>query len=129
MCLTCSKKINIVDDLTVYKVFYINDNNEICSPIYSNCKWNVNETKSTNVDEPDITPYDFGNEIEGNAIHSFKSINDATSYFKNLERYFDSMFAVYECVIPKTSKFLYEGKFGTQVSYASEKLTPIKQIM
>lgn len=66
------------------------------------------------------------------ALHSFKNLDDALYMADLLLANYDNTFVV-KCVIPKTSKYAYEGfsEIGTKgkrrsPSYASQKLKPIE---
>ena len=145
MCLFNANIINLEEDLTVYKILIKNrtvtygDKKytfELCSPYYP-YNWKLNTEYNTN-----CQPYSFWQymghknvlNVYGNAFHSFENFNDAidglmeiTSHNINTE-YGKNTFVIAECVIPKSSEFVYCGYFDKAPCYASTSLI-VKEIV
>lgn len=134
MCLYMPKKRDINEDIIAYKVLKIGKNHKKTSPIYKTFIWKINKEYAINTNEPDITLYDEYLEINGNAFHTFKFLDDAKTAlisYKNRHNIFDKLqdMAIYECIIPQNTNFLYEGITGNNFQgYASEKLIIKKKI-
>ena len=112
MCLYNSKKIEKIDeDIICYKAFYVKRKGFkkiITSPVKSNYVWE-DKKGELSFDRPEILD---GDKIGAFAFHSFKEKDPAIRFAKYLDNYFnkeDGRFVVYECTIPKDTKFLYEG--------------------
>lgn len=138
MCLFDATEIKLEKDLTVYKVLTV-INGKLCSPYYTDFNWEIDKTYEIKKDKPDIrhntVPSRFYPlktikyiEIEGDAFHTFRTIDDAKIFCENCSGvlFNDFRLVIYECVIPKSSKFVYTDRVGLQ--YASEKLKLVKEI-
>ena len=118
MCLSNAKYIGCSKDFTVYKVFILSD--ECLHSPYYNYEWGHKNDLGKVVRLNTPWPFFSGYNVHGNSFHSFKSMIKA-----ELEAIWNSRSQSYtlcvaECTIPADSKFLFEGKFGDAISYASE---------
>lgn len=130
MCLFDPKQIKLNEDITVYKVL-IQDSEKLTSPYYP-YDWELNKEYKIN-DKPVIRDYALYKTISGNTFHTFKNFDDARNerieilpafevYPPNLK------IVIAECIIPKSSEYVYEGTFGNAQAYASSSLI-IKKII
>lgn len=129
MCLCYANKINPEKDIICYKIFVKKKSTDNLHSVYYDYIWETNVLQSTHTDEPDFYQNKFDKScvcIDGHAFHTFKFLEDAKQFKQQFNNY--KNFVIYECVIPKTSKFVYLGVFGTLPSYASEKLLVKKMI-
>ena len=148
MCLTNVKKIiapawksengKMVQDwydITCYKVLLVEGKwprKKLYSPIWGEFVWKRGKTYSTGVDVPEIE-HNFTKdweEVYGGAFHTFCNLTDAINMANNKTSKHNT-YCVYECVIPKDTKFLYEGTIGGSCmapGYASEKLIVKKPV-
>ena len=103
---------------------------EYCSPYYRDTTWHFQERKDIAAYEPElvcqVSLFDGGYfRIQGNAFHSFKDKEKALEEAGNLEYMRDEPVGVYvvgEFIIPKDSRYVYEGLYSGSVSYASSSL-------
>lgn len=127
MCLRHPNKIEIDKDTICYKVVTKKLTGELVSP-YMASKYPLGKTKKLQRSEP-IFKWDNFHDyeiIEGGAYHTFKKYKDAKKYA--IADGWNGV--VIQCIIPKNTKFIYEGWYDTYVgmfpSYASEKVKPVK---
>ena len=130
MCLNGIKRIYPETDITVYKVFRVCKLGEpgmYCSPYYR-FNWVTNKVYETGKNEPVI----FASGAYGDCFHSFDtedSAEECAVYFKSsptrvliTPSWKNDKYVVKKCLIPKDSKFVYEGTYDYHKCYASEKL-------
>ena len=137
MCLYSAKKITPEDDILVYKALRVRKRNEnlltikeYCSPYHWDTVWYFRERKDIDASQPDLLPHvsPFGRDyykIQGDAFHSFKDKERALEEAGYLEHMHDEPVGVYvvgEFIIPKDSRYVYEGVYCASVSYASSSL-------
>ena len=122
-------------DITCYKVLVVEGKwprKKLCSPMFSDFVWKRGKTYSTGVDKPEVE-YNHTKdwyEVMGDAFHTFGNLADAINFANSMASH-NQPYYVYECVIPKDTKFLYEGTVGGSCmapGYASEKLIVKKPI-
>ena len=145
MCLYNPKQISLKKDLIAYKVITITNDNKLLSPYFNDFTWELNQMYSINTQTPDILQKHDLKLIKGNAFHTFKNLKDAKefrnhnntiNYFHNKLNFGSSQdikeYAVFKCIIPKSSNFVYEGFNGLPPldtpSFASEKLILLEKI-
>ena len=140
MCLFYPVEIARNKDIVCYKILKkINDDTYV-SPFYPDKakKWVLNKTKKLKSRPIPGFTYSFGNQdiikiIEGNALHSCKTLLDAIHYSTVfLDSEDSSDYFIVKCVIPKSS-VIYEGVTYTKndwecSSYASSQLKPVEII-
>lgn len=137
MCLYSAKKVTPEEDILVYKVLRIRKRSvnllnikEYCSPYHWDTVWYLRERKDIDASEPELVRQVsmFEGEyfrIQGNAFHSFKNKEKAMEEAGYLELMLDEPEGVYvvgEFIIPKDSRYVYEGSYSGSVSYASSSL-------
>ena len=144
MCLYEPKKLNQTEDIICYKVLFKGgwcDNqpfNEdvLFSPFYFS-PYRIGNTKYTRCQDNVVNGHCYYEKkvvkckCLYESLHSFKNEEDAKDYAKSLTANFPKVYVV-KCIIPKTSKFLYDGfcvlrkneEFKAE-SYASQKIKPI----
>jgi len=139
MCLNKAKKLNIVHDgteidRTCYKVLLVKGKwpfRKLHSPLWDDFTWKKNKMYSaTACEEPDRTRIgDDKWEVDGRSFHSFMNLLDACFVAEEIKKNKQEDYRVYECIIPKDTRFVYEGEYGCGYgSYASEKLIVKKQV-
>ena len=120
MCLeiysrTCPVAKIATEDMYVYKylkVTGVGDFASVTSP-YRGFQYCLGETVSAKMYIGGCGRYYY---VDA-GLHSFAKFKDAYSYTSNtLNSYY-----VFVCIIPKGAKY-YKGKFGSKISYASDKL-------
>lgn len=141
MCLRNPKLITPSEDIVCYKILgtYENDINDLInidSKVQTHYK--LNKTKSLNRNTEDIIDSINDNTyIEGGAYHSYFDLEDAIYFAKR--SIWINLYIV-ECIIPKNSKYIFEGTTGYMIHnkstktkfqkdcncYASQKIKPIK---
>lgn len=138
MCLYSAKNITHEDDILVYKVLRVTKQSEklsnvkeYCSPYHRDTTWHFRERKDIDASEPELVRHEsvfFEEEcfeIKGKAFHSFKDKEKALeeAYFIALMRDEpEDVYIVGEFIIPKDSRYVYEGLYYGSVSYASSSL-------
>ena len=137
MCLYSAKKVTPEDDILVYKALRVTKRSEnlltikeYCSPYHWETRWHSRERKDIDASEPELVRQAslFEGEyfrIQGNAFHSFKDKEKALEEAGYLEYMHDEPVGVYvvgEFIIPKDSRYVYEGSYSGSVSYASSSL-------
>lgn len=131
MCQVNSVRINQENDIVCYKVFRKKLFSNKLYSVFQDFTWKVNKVHAIHSYVPNIN---YHREIYSNAFHSFQSLDGAQELCacKNKESILVfSKYVVYECIIPKNSKFVYSGYTMLKdytASFASEKLIPIKQV-
>ena len=129
MCLWHAVRIKSEEDIICYKLFYKRDSNNILYSLYRRSVYELNHIKNTRAENPQIYCSEFLGvktyHIEGSALHSFANYEDAKKYKKEC-KYHKAI--IVKCIIPKNSKYIYEGVFSDVKSYASQKLKPIEII-
>lgn len=138
MCLRNAKKIEPAGDITCYKVVvpFVNkkdgDRIDYSSPYQSRKKWVLGKMSTIGKrNHPEIYRMEDDKTmvIYRGAYHSFVNKLDAINFCKH---YYATSLVVLECIIPKDSKYVYEGEFTTWTctykSYASHKLKPIREV-
>lgn len=127
MCLVDVKRIKNEEDIICYKVlYYDNITSNFYSPYFTRKKWIIGRTESLKDRTlPIVKDLHFNrNVIQEGAYHSYKNLNDAIRSIKHI-----SGRVVVKCVIPKNSKYVYEGVngiVGASEGYASQKLKPLE---
>lgn len=145
MCLVDCTKIKTNEDVICYKVVKNINNVIFSSPFKSATIWEIGkqkEIKNTAISnlkkyslyKQKVITNSYMHKIYGCAYHTFTTEEDAFDYIKKsrCENAF-FRFSVLKCVIPKSSKYVYEGTFSITESikyksYASQKLKPIELI-
>lgn len=121
MCLNKAVRIKPEEDIVCYKLFYKRDSDNTLYSLYRRSPYKLNNTKNTCAENPKIYCSGFSYHIEGNALHSFANYEDAKKY---KSKYHKAI--IVKCIIPKNSKYIYEGVFSDVKSYASQKIKPIE---
>ena len=143
------------DDIPCYKVFIV-ENGEFKSPYFDYTKWVVGHTRRIHDLESQITVLgepcpeivketssqgDVSYNIYGRAFHSYKTLEGANYVYNYLLRNIPNIssicpskkpesVAILECVIPKESKYTYEGTSDFVYStYASQQLKPLSVLV
>ena len=137
MCLSRAIQIFPAEDISVYKVLKVSrifdeqeaqETERYFSPYFLGTEWYLGEKKSIQDKEPDIKEYKlgFGNicEVNGGVFHSMEYFDEAERLATwHMEDDFmgDCLanYAVCRFTIPKDSRYIYSGVFGTYTSYAS----------
>lgn len=149
MCLYYANKINLEEDLTVYKVFleelrvFYTMKKTIISP-YTGFEWEIGKIYEIKKFEPKLKIIQTKTlkdahfitteekQVYGDAFHSYATIEGAQTLYNTILNDYGlgKDIAIYECVIPKNSHFVYTGHFVncSDIEYASEKLKVIKKI-
>ncbi len=120
MCLTLdkhSKRTKAEEDIACYKIVTMSLSGCYYT-YYQGIRINIGETYDSYLRK---YKSDFGSKVE-EGLHSFKELKDAR-YFQSLR----SWSFIIKCVIPKGSWY-YEGFFGAEKSYASNKLKYIEVV-
>lgn len=145
MCLVDCNKIEQKDDIICYKV--VKNLNDVVfrSPFKTNTLWEIGKQKEIkNTSISNLKKYSFYKQkviansymhkIYGCAYHTFSSEMEAKKYIE-IAYIPESRkgLSILKCVIPKSSKYVYEGVFHgvnyeSYKSYASQKLKPIEVI-
>lgn len=142
MCLSVPKLITPKKDIVCYKVLKVyNDKSSVFVSEFQSFHYELGHTYSTNKNKPKIvetvpTLCRWKIVIEGDAFHSFKTVMGAKGYCKKYgysSSVNDYNYVIVKCVIPKESKYIYEGDYdnswGTGYkSYASQMIKPIEVI-
>ena len=132
MCLSKAELIKPNKDLTSYKICKVYDKNlNIYVSEYKAFPYTLGKLKTIKRKKPDTYFYtntDIGLTIEGNAFHSFKTLQAARAYYKRLLD--KNNFVIIKCTIPQDSKFIYEGEYyayhdKSYKAYASHQLLPL----
>lgn len=148
MCLSDSKKINGLAwhfvngelapmwyDIHCYKILEVRGFwpfRKLWSPIMFH-EWRRGKVYATGYDEP---TFNWRNNVEGRSFHSYMNMDDAVricdvfneNEMKKSNKKARRFYAVFDCVIPADTKFLYEGNYqcfdgeSSAPCYASEKL-------
>lgn len=134
MCLIKAKPVKTEKDITCYKVCYRTYGGTYVSP-FMWYNYIPGQLYQVNTNNPQLGIVDKdGLYIEGNAFHTFKTLQGARQYLKN--KYTDYEYVIMKCIIPKESEYIYEGifkiyfwnKFRKFVSYASQQILPVSVI-
>ena len=141
MCLYEAKKLNQTEDIICYKVLFKGgwvdsdpfNEHVLFSPFYYSL-YRIGNSKYTYCQDNVVNGHYYDGKKVTNckclneALHSLKNKEEAIDYAKSLSANFPKVYVI-KCIIPKTSKFLYDGfclvndkKFQ---SYASQKIKPI----
>ena len=145
MYLVDCNKIEQKNDIICYKVVKNINDVTFSSPFKSATIWEIGkqkEIKNTSISnlkkyscyKQKVITNSHMHRIRGCAYHTFTTEEDAFDYIKKsrcVNAFFH--FSVLKCVIPKSSKYVYEGTFPitesiNYKSYASQKLKPIEVI-
>ena len=129
MCLFDIKKINPKKNIICYKVCYFNRIKECYNSVFMYYNYSLGKTIQIDNQEPFI----YKNTISKGAFHTFKRLSDAKrfAFTKQILLHFinatDREVVILKCIIPKESKYIYEGKCMMMdnviwSSYASQQL-------
>lgn len=134
MCLESAKKITPKKDIICYKVLCFGDDGKYVSP-QRMTEYRIGKLKTLRRETPDTTSrlvYSSkkGNlQIHGGAYHSYANIGaarDGARFLSLPEIRMRSL--IVECKIPKTCKYVYEGRFFGFKGYASQQIKPLKVV-
>ena len=137
MCLYNPKQVTLDKDLVCYKVVHYDvETGKYISPFTHPGTYTIGRTRSLNGNKlPKIEPHGLFKipAITGGALHTLLEPADAVRLAKSL---LWQNLHVIECVIPKDSKFVYEGyipmykskELSHATSYASQKVKPVRVV-
>jgi len=119
-------------EIPCYKVFRVKGFwpfRKLMSPFHTETVWKRGKVNEIGKDEPKAD--EWHTHISGDAFHSFEHLKDAIDEVDIMNKNCGGVrYRVYECVIPKDTKFLYDGYYGGSFirNYASEKLKVVKRV-
>ena len=131
MCLGKAKKITTEEDIVCYKVFEYNFG-RLESPFY-HTRYRLGEKKRLKRKDPEMRGLKVLNS-NGKVERSYSVYGGA---YHSLAHYVNAMYlaqrmssgnrssCVVKCIIPKSSKYIYQGEFDDVTAYASQQLLPV----
>ena len=112
MCLSNAVKVKLEEDKTVYKVLFKRLYGELVSPYFGNFSWKLGKRYYCH-GKPEIENY---STVNGNCFHTC-CIEHVGLIKERLSCYYGkSHLGIYECTIPKNSKYVYADGHGNFAS-------------